>query len=71
MERNWVKIPWLQFVSMFAFILFLALAPNFNWPIGPMGLDWGVWLVCYVAYAVLIIWSIIYVWRRDGSDEND
>ena len=71
MERKWIKVPWLQFGLMFAFVLFLALAPSFNWPMGPMGLDWGVWLVCYVSYAVLIIWSIVYVVRGNRSDKGD
>ncbi|MGE5579036.1 MAG: hypothetical protein ACM3WU_03235 [Bacillota bacterium] len=71
MERKWVKVPWLQFLSMIVFILFLSLASNFDWPMGPMGLDWGVWLVCYVAYAALIIWSIVYVTRANRGDNDD
>lgn len=71
MEKKWVKVPWLQFISMFAFILFLALAPNFNWPMGPMGLDWGVWLVCYVAYAALVLWSIAYVMLGKRGENDD
>ncbi|HHX27892.1 MAG: hypothetical protein ACOX5Q_01425 [Bacillota bacterium] len=71
MERNWVKVPWSRFIAMIAFILFLALASNFEWPMGPMGLDWGVWLVCYISYGVLIVWSIVHVVRSNRGENDD
>lgn len=71
MERNWVKVPWSRFIAMIVFILFLALASNFQWPMGPGGLDWGVWLVCYISYGVLIVWSIVYVVRANRGENDD
>jgi hypothetical protein len=71
LERNWIKVPWSRFIGMAVFILFLALASNFQWPTGPMGLDWGVWLVCYISYGVLVVWSIVHVVRANRGENDD
>jgi len=67
-----VRVPWLRFVGMAVFLLFLALAPSFAWPSGPAGLNWGIWLVCYLSYVVLIAWAVLYVILSEkGESAND
>lgn len=66
-----VKVPWLRFVGMAVFLLFLALAPYFASPAAPAGLNWGIWLVCYFSYAVLIGWAAVYLLLTERGEAND
>ncbi|MEW6546684.1 MAG: hypothetical protein AB1446_07190 [Bacillota bacterium] len=58
---EWVRVPWFRFIGMSLFLLLMALAPFVRWPAGPASLDWGVWMVCYFAYLVLLASSVAHV----------
>jgi hypothetical protein len=71
-DKKYVKPPVKTFVGMAVFILLLAIVPWIEWPMGPANLSWGVWILCYFSYAVLIGWSIIWAFfNKKASNETE
>lgn len=54
-DKAYVEIPWPRFISMFIFIGAVAAGTLVKWPMGPMNLTWGAWLIGYGGY--LVMWT--------------
>lgn len=65
---EYIKVPWKRFIGIAAVLLVMALMPWIKWPEGPAHLSWGVWIVCYFSYAVLLIWSFIFAYSDSEKD---
>ena len=67
-NKTYITIPWARFASMLIFIVLVAVGTFIDWPMGPMNLTWGAWIVGYGGYLVLWISTIAYLvvtLRRD------
>jgi len=67
-RKRLVRTPWPRFIAMWLFILFTAVAPSLTWSQGPFGLPWGSFIVCWLAYLVLIVTTFWYILAKEGSE---
>lgn len=65
---EFIKVPWKRFIGIAVFLLICAILPWFKWSEGPAHLSWGVWLLCYASYVVLLVWSFWFAYS--DSDEE-
>lgn len=66
--KQYITVPWGRFISMFAFILLVAVGTFIKWPMGPANLTWGAWMVGYGGYVVLWVSTIAYLVATGRDD---
>lgn len=55
-----VKLPVISIGLMVVFFLFGILVLFIDWPPGPAGLDWGIWLFGYGGYVFVVAAALFY-----------
>ncbi len=65
---EYIRVPWKRFIGIGLFLLTCAALPWFKWSEGPAHLSWGVWILCYFTYAVLLVWSFIFAYSNSAED---